>query len=107
MINLPMQIDTKQLKEVISTNDATIIGILIACVLAFGVVIYYLFKSNQDMQKKNSDERDRLYNEFTAEIKCLYKEHLTEIKNFNDLLLKINNQYYDSIRNLVDLQKNK
>lgn len=100
-----LQIDTKQIHDVISWNDATITGILIACVLAFGVVIFYLYKSNQTMQKTNSAERDRLYNEFTAEIKTLYKEHLTEIKSFNDLLLKINNQYYDSIRNLVDLQK--
>ena len=105
MINL--QIDTKQLKEVISTNDATIIGVLIVFVIAFGTVIYYLFKTNQEMQKKNADERDRLYSEFTLEIKSLYKENLTELRTFNDLILKLNNQYYDSIRTLVDLQKSK
>lgn len=105
MINL--QVNTDQIHDVISWNDATITGILIACVLSFGMVIYYLFKTNQEMQKKNSDERDRLYSEFTAEIKCLYKENLTELRTFNDLILKLNNQYYDSIRTLVDLQKSK
>lgn len=105
MINLLL--DPKQIHDIVSWNDATITGILIAVVLAFGIVIYYLFKTNQEMQTKNANEIDRLYSEFTAEIKCLYKENLTELRTFNDLILKLNNQYYDSIRTLVDLQKSK
>lgn len=96
---------TDQIHDVITWNDATITGVLIAFVLTFGSVIYYLFKVNQELYKTNAAERDKLYQEFTAERDRLYKEHLTEIKSFNDLLMKINNQYYDSIRNLVDLQK--
>jgi len=96
---------TQQVHDILTWNDATIPGILIAVVLAFGSVIYYLFKTNQDIYKKNNEQVEKLYQEFTAERDRLYKEHLTEIKAFNELLIKVNNMYYDSIRNLVDLQK--
>ena len=96
---------TEQIHKVLTWDDATIPGILIAVVLAFGSVIYYLFKTNQDLYKNNSADRERLYQEFTAERDRLYKEHLSEIKSFNELLIKVNNQYSDSIRTLVDLQK--
>lgn len=96
---------TDQIHDIITWNDATIIGVLICFILAFGSVIYYLFKTNQDLYKNNSADRERLYQEFTAERDRLYKEHLSEIKSFNELLIKVNNQYSDSIRTLVDLQK--
>jgi hypothetical protein len=78
-----LQINTQQIHEVISWNDLTVAGILTAFILAFGYVIYYLFKINQ----------------------VLYKEHLAEIRTFNEMLLKINNQYSESINNLVTLHK--
>jgi hypothetical protein len=81
MINL--QIDTTQIHDVVSWNDLTVAGILTAFILAFGYVIYHLFKINQ----------------------VLYKEHLAEIRTFNEMLLKINNQYSESINNLVTLHK--
>lgn len=102
MINLQT---TEQIHNVLKWNDATIPGILIAIVLAFGSIIYYLFKVNQEQNKTNTLRIEKLYEEFTSERDRLYKEHLNEIKGFNELLMKINNQYYDSIRNLVDLQK--
>lgn len=102
MISLQTATD---LHKVISTNDATITGILIAVSLAFGSVIFYLFKINQDVLKKSSEERENLYKEFTAERDRLYKEHLMEIRSFNEILIKINNQYSDGIRNLVELNK--
>jgi hypothetical protein len=102
---IPLQLDTNQIHDVISWNDATVNGILIAIVLASCSVIYFLFKVNQELYKTSSADRERLYQEFTNERDRLYKDHLTEIKSFNELLIKINNQYYDSIRSLVELQK--
>lgn len=96
---------TEQVHNILTWNDATIPGILIAFVLAFGSVIYYLFKTNQELYKSNTDQIEKLYQEFTAERDRLYKEHLTEIRGFNELLIKVNNQYSDSIRILVDSQK--
>lgn len=96
---------TEQIHNVLTWNDATIPGILIAVVLAFGSVIYYLFKTNQEMNKNHTATIKTLYDEFTSERDRLYKEHLTEIRAFNELLVKVNSMYYDSIRNLVDLQK--
>ena len=96
---------TQQVHDILTWNDATIPGILTAVGMIFGYGFYYLFKINQDMNKNHTETVKKLYEEFTAERDRLYKEHLTEIKGFNDLLMKINNQYYDSIRNLVDLQK--
>ena len=80
---ISLQINTQQIHEVISWNDLTVAGILMAFILAFAYVIYYLFKINQ----------------------TLYKEHLSEIRTFNEMLLKINNQYSEAINNLVMLHK--
>lgn len=96
---------TEQVHNILTWNDATIPGILIAISLAFGSVIYYLFKINQEMYKSNTAQVEKLYQEFTSERDRLYKEHLQEIKSFNELLIKVNNQYSDSIRILVDSQK--
>jgi uncharacterized protein HemX len=98
-------ITPEQAQSILSMNDVTIAGILIALALAFGFVIYYLFKVNQEILKSSSAERERLYAEFTAERDRLYKEHLNEIRSFNDLLIKVNEKYSDSIQNLVLLQK--
>ena len=81
MINLP--IDTKQIHEVVSWNDATITGVLILFVLAFGCVIVYLFKTNQ----------------------TLYKEFIIELKASNEALLKVNNFQNEFVNNMVSLEK--
>jgi len=88
------QIPTEQIHDIVSWNDATITGILIAVVITLGIVVYYLFRINQE-----------LYDQFTKERDALHKEHLSEIRSFNDILIKISNQYSDSIRNIVELHK--
>jgi hypothetical protein len=98
-------ITPEEVKTVLSMNDATIAGILIILAFSFGFVIYYLFKVNQDILKTSASDRERLYAEFTAERDRLYKEHLNEIRSFNELLIKVNEKYSDSIQNLVLLQK--
>lgn len=85
---------TQQIHEVISWNDATVTGIAISVGLAAIAGGCYLFKINQQQAKMHAER-----------IEKIYKEHIAEVKGFNELLIKINNQYYDSIRNLVDFQK--
>jgi len=94
-------ITPEEVKTVLSYNDATIAGLLIALAIAFGLVIYYLFKVNQDILKTSATDRERLYSEFTAERDKLYREHLSEIRSFNDLLITVSDKYH----NLVLLQK--
>lgn len=91
---ISLQATTDNLHKVISWNDATVPGICIAVALAAIFGMYYLFKVNQEQGKVHAER-----------IEKIYKEHIAEVKGFNELLIKINNQYYDSIRNLVDLQK--
>lgn len=91
---ISLQASTEQLHDVISWSDATTQGILIAVSLAAIIGMYYLFKVNQEQGKLHAER-----------IEKIYKEHIAEVKGFNELLIKINNQYYDSIRSLVDLQK--
>lgn len=81
---------TADLHNVISTTDATITGILIAVVLAFGFTIVYLFK----YVRKMNEERE-----------VLYKEFIGEVKIFNSNLMLVNKEYHDAIKNLVDLYK--
>jgi len=74
---------TAQLHEVISWNDATIVGILIAIILAFGMTIIYLYKN----------------------VERLNKDHMTELRQFNETLIKVNNSYNDFVKNMIELKK--
>lgn len=97
---------TKELHDVISYNDATISGILIAIAIAFGSVIYYLFKTSKEKDIANEQRLEKLHKDYALEITNLYKEHIKEIKLFNDALIKINKEYSDSFRNLNDSIRN-
>jgi len=79
---ISLQPSTQQIHDVISWNDATISGILIAIALAAISGMYYLFKVNQEQGKIHAER-----------IEKIYKEHIAEVKGFNELLIKINNQY--------------
>ena len=74
---------TAQLHEVISWNDATIVGILIAIILAFGMTIIYLYKN----------------------VERLNKDHMNELRQFNETLIKVNNSYNDFVKNMIELKK--
>lgn len=82
---ISLQVNTQQIHDVISWNDATITGILIAIVLTFGCVIVYLFKTNQ----------------------TLYKEFIVELKANNEALIKVNNFQNEFVNNMVSLEKRK
>jgi Na+/melibiose symporter-like transporter len=73
----------EQIHDVISWNDATSTGILIALALAFGWVIIYLFKVNQELHKKFIDE----------------------LKASNEALIKVNNFQNEFVNNMIKLEK--
>ena len=68
---------TEDVKAIISTNDATVTGILLGAVLLLGSATVYLYKENKAMQK----------------------EIVAELKEFNASLIKINKQYDDFVTN--------
>lgn len=76
---------TTDLHNVISTNDATITGILIAVVLAFGFTIVYLYKN----------------------VQSLNKEYIAELRASNEALIKVNNSYNEFVRNMIELRNGK
>lgn len=73
---------TADLKEIVTTNDATVTGILIAITIAFGVTIVYLYKN----------------------VQTLNKEHMNELRAFNETLLKVNNSYNEFVKNMIELK---
>jgi hypothetical protein len=79
---ISLQANLTDLQKVVATNDATVTGILIAVVLAFGVTIIYLYKN----------------------IQTLNKDHMNELRSFNELLLKVNNNYYEFAKIMSDLK---
>jgi hypothetical protein len=76
---------TADLHEVVSTNDATVVGVLMAVVIAFGAVIVYQFKTYQ----------------------VLNKEFIAELKISNAELVKMNNSYNQFVSNMIELEKRK
>lgn len=73
---------TADLKEIVTTNDATVTGILIAITIAFGVTIVYLYKN----------------------VQTLNKEHMSELRAFNETLIKVNNSYNEFVKNMIELK---
>jgi hypothetical protein len=76
---------TADLHNVISTTDATITGILIAVVLAFGATIVYLYKN----------------------VQTLNKEYISELRASNEALIKVNHSYNEFVRNMIELRNQK
>lgn len=79
---ISLQANLTDLQKVVATNDATVTGILIAVVLALGVAIIYLYKN----------------------IQTLNKDHMNELRSFNETLLKVNNSYNEFVKNMVELK---
>ena len=73
------------LKEIISTNDATIVGILIAVVVVESIVIVYLYKSIQSLNEK----------------------FLNEIRETNKVMIELTKSNHDFINNIVQIRNTK
>jgi hypothetical protein len=84
MNTISLQASLSDLQKVVSTNDATVTGVLIAFCIAFSLCIIYLFKTIQDLNK----------------------DHMNELRTFNDLLLKANDKVYEIIK-IMNEFKNK
>lgn len=87
---ISLQVTTQQIHDVASWNDLTVAGILTIFIIVFGSVIVYLFKHIQKLDAS----RD-----------ILYEKYIQEVKALNESVVKINNQYSDSINNLALLYK--
>lgn len=103
---ISLQPSIQQIKEITSYNDATPIGILIAIVLASGYIMYLLYKTGKDKDVKHEERIQKLYEAHALQIAVLNKEYIEELKSFNIMLLKVNNQYSDSLRNINDSIRN-
>ena len=82
MISLQTAAD---LHNVITTNDATIIGTLIVVSITFGATIVYLYKN----------------------IQSINKEYIAELRASNEALIKVNNSYNEFVRNMIELRTKK
>ena len=74
---------TRDLTEVISTNDATIVGVLIAVCLALGGAVIYLYKS----------------------VQSLNKDFVKELKETQSILIEMTKKYHEFTDNVMQLKK--
>jgi len=78
-----LQISVPDVQKIVSTNNTTQEGLLLGGVLVLLFAVGYLF----------------------LELQKLHKEYGAKVEAFNEAILKINNQYSDSIRSLVEFNK--
>lgn len=83
---------TQDLHNIISTDDATIVGVLIAIVIVFAATIIYLYKNIQILYEK---------------IQTLNKEFISELRLMNETTIKQNNSYNEFVKNMVEYSKKK
>lgn len=77
---LPLQSVT-DVKGVVSIDNATIQGILIAVCLSLGFAVVFLYKNIQNLNK----------------------DFIRELKENNKTLIEVNNNIHDSIKSLKDM----
>lgn len=83
IIPLNLQVSTEQVRQIVTTNDATVQGILIGAVLVLSSIVVFLYRKTETMQK----------------------EYVKELKTFNETILKINNDYKEFSANLLKFQE--
>lgn len=82
-LNLNLQVSSDQVREIVTTNDATVQGILIGIVLALSTIVVFLYRKTETMQK----------------------EYIKELKAINEMVLKINNDQKEFTANLLKFQE--
>jgi uncharacterized protein HemX len=85
---------TREITEVLSTNDATIVGVLIAVCLALGGAVIYLYKSVQTLNK-----------DFTEKIQAINKDFILELKENQTILIEMTKKYHEFTNNVMQLKK--
>jgi hypothetical protein len=74
---------TRDITEVISTNDATIVGVLIAVCLALGGAVIYLYKS----------------------VQTLNKDFIKELKDNQSILIEMTKKYHEFTDNVMQMKR--
>lgn len=82
-IPVNLQVSTEQVRQIVTTNDATVQGILIGIVLALSTIVVFLYRKTETMQK----------------------EYIKELKAINEMVLKINNDQKEFTANLLKFQE--
>lgn len=88
---------TTDFREIVSTNDATIAGVLMAVCLAFGVTIIYLFKQNQAIHNKFIDEL-KLTNDVIVKVYLSNNDNTQKFHDFAKDLIEIKQSIIQTTR---------
>jgi len=80
-----LQALTPDVKQVLSTNDATLVGALLVGIIALSAVVVFLFR----------------------EYKSLNGEFKEYMKASNETLIKMNNSYNQFVSNMIELKKDR
>lgn len=82
----------EMLKKVASTNDATVVGVLIIVSVTFSCVIVYLFV---------------IYLKLNNKYEVLYEKYIDEVKSSNETNLELMKSHHQFIDNLIRLNNHK
>lgn len=80
-----LQALTPDMQQVLSTNDATLVGALLVGIIALSAVVVFLFR----------------------EYKSLNGEFKEYMKASNETLIKMNNSYNQFVSNMIELKKDR
>lgn len=102
----PIMIQSVQdVKEVISTNDATIQGVLLGVILALGGALIYLYVQKNKKEEKYQKDMKDLHEKYQGEIKTLNERFIDEIRKMNDKLIDVNNTNFQTIQMIEKMNK--
>lgn len=79
-----LQVPAPNMQQILTTNDATLVGALLVGIIALSAVSVFLFR----------------------EYKTLNSEFKEYMKASNETLVKMNNSYNQFVSNMIELKKN-
>lgn len=85
------------MKDVISTNDATIQGILLGVIIAIGAAFIYLYHQKNKLQDKYNKDLADVHTNYQKIIKGMHEDHKAEAKALNDALYAKMEEFSDAI----------
>lgn len=85
------------IKEIISTTDATIQGILLGVILALGAAFIYIYREKNKQQLDYQKEIRDLHTQYQKEIRELQGDFVSEIKLMNEKLIDMNSTYHATV----------
>lgn len=96
ILSIQLQASINDVQSIVSTNTATVSGVLLAFCIVMALALRYIFNKNQEMMKDCQIKYEEIQNKY-----------ILELKNTNDILMKLNASYNEISLKMLNAKNEK